>query len=79
MSTIRIQTTINSDTLVLPQLKELLGKTVDIQITERADDKISDDKWAAAERAFQEIRDYDFDALPEQRAYDLLHAEDHLK
>jgi len=36
MSTIRIETTIDSDTLYLPQLKPLVGKSVEIIVRERA-------------------------------------------
>ncbi|HMC64873.1 MAG TPA: hypothetical protein VKI65_08025 [Gemmataceae bacterium] len=37
-------------------------------------------RWAAAARAVQELREtgYDFDAWREQREYDLKHADDHL-
>ena len=34
MNAIRIETTIDSDTLYLPQLKPLLGKSVEIIVTE---------------------------------------------
>lgn len=34
MSTIRIKTRLESETLVLPELRPLIGKTVEIQVTE---------------------------------------------
>ena len=34
MTPIRIRTRIESDTLVLPELRHLVGKTVDIRVTE---------------------------------------------
>jgi hypothetical protein len=38
MDTLRIETVITSDTLVLPQLKSWQGKTVEIVVTEVASD-----------------------------------------
>jgi hypothetical protein len=79
MSMIRIWTKIEGETLVLPELKPLIGKTVVIEVTERADEPPSADRWAAAAAAVKELSDYDFDAWAEQRAFDARHAADHLE
>lgn len=45
MTAIRIETTIQSDTLYLPQLKQLVGKSVEIvvrEVTQQADQVNSD-------------------------------------
>lgn len=76
MATIRIRTTVESDTLTLPELKPLVGKTVDIEVTERQDAPA--DRWARAAEAVRQLTDYDFDAAADQREYDRSHGEDHL-
>ncbi|MBX3400419.1 MAG: hypothetical protein KF873_16925 [Gemmataceae bacterium] len=78
MATISIRRKIDSDTLVLPELVPLIGKTVDIQVTVEPE-LSSDERWAAAAKAIAELEDYDFSAYAEQREFDRLHAEDHLK
>ena len=50
MTTIRIRTTVVSDTLILPELRPLVGKTVDIEVTERQDTPPAD-RWARAAEA----------------------------
>ena len=47
MSTIRIHRTLDSDTLHLPELKPLIGKTVDITVTEAPVEGTGD--WSALE------------------------------
>ena len=78
----RISRTLESETLHLPELKPLIGKTVEITIQEEPASVIQPGTgdWAAAMRAAQELResDYDFDAWRRQRDYDLKHAQDHL-
>jgi hypothetical protein len=82
MSTLRIRRKLESDTLVLPELKPLIGKTVEITIQEEEASSIKTGlgDWEAALKAAQELRDtgYDFDAWREQREYDLMHAQDHI-
>lgn len=79
MSPIRIRTKIQGETLILPELKLLIGKTVDIEVTERADETPPSDRWAAAATAASELTEYDFDAAAAQRAFDAKHAADHLE
>lgn len=79
MSPIRIRTKIQGETLVLPELKLLIGKTVDIEVTERDDETPPADRWAAAAAAVKALSDYDFDAAAEQREFDAKHATDHLE
>jgi hypothetical protein len=47
MNTIRIHRTLESDTLHLPELRPLIGKEVDISVTEVPVEKTKD--WAALE------------------------------
>jgi len=78
---VRIRRKLDSDTLHLPELGHLIGKTVEIIIKEEPGPDITPGTgdWAAAQRAAQSLREtgYDFDAWREQRAYDLAHAQDH--
>jgi len=76
MTTLRIRTKIVSQTLDIPELNSLLGKVVDIEITEREEPKHV--RWATAEAAAAELTNYDFDAASLQRSYDRDHAEDHV-
>lgn len=72
MSTIRIETTIDSDTLYLPQLKPMVGKSVEIVVREMATPSISPatSDWAAVEAAIRALEDYDFQAYREVREQD---------
>lgn len=79
VTTIRIRTRIEGEALVLPELKPLIGKTVDIEVTERADETSPDERWAAAAESVKEITNYDFDAWSEQRALDAARGGDHLQ
>jgi hypothetical protein len=79
MSTIVIHRRIDSETLHLPELRPLIGKTVEIVVREEptaAVGKAAD--WDAAMQAARELTNYDFDAVREQRDYDHNHAADHL-
>jgi hypothetical protein len=84
MNAIRIRTTLNSDTLHLPELKPLLGKPVEIIVLEDSGSpavRPGSGDWEAFARAAKALREsgYDFDAWREQRDFDQQHAEDHLK
>ena len=79
MATIRVRMKLESDTITLPELKQLIGKTVDIEVTEQPAPISSEDRWKAAAEAAQQITDYDFDAASEQREFDRIHGEDHLR
>lgn len=81
MDTIRIRTKLDSATLYLPELHPLIGKNVEIIVSEasavpRVIPGTGD--WDAAMQAARELEDYDYDAVRRQREYDLLHAGDHL-
>ena len=80
MDAIRIHTVIDSETLHLPELKPLIGKSVEIVVREErpAEQIDATGKWTAALQAVRELKDYDFDAWREQREYDKQHANDHL-
>ncbi len=78
MATISIRRKIESDTLVLPELVPFIGKTVEIQVTVESEQD-HEERWAAAAKAAAAIKDYDFSAYEDQREFDRLHAEDHLK
>lgn len=67
--TIRIETTIDSDTLHLPQLGPLVGKCVEIIVREMGKpvvSKATSDR-AAVEAAVRGLEDYDFNAYREAR------------
>jgi hypothetical protein len=77
MNAIRIETTIDSDTLYLPQLKPLLGKSVEIIVREKARPIVTraTSDWAAVEAAVLGLEDYDFRAYREAREAELRQAE----
>jgi hypothetical protein len=81
MNAIRIRKKLDSETLHLPELRPLLGRTVDIIVLaeETASTvQLGTGDWEAAARAVQDLAGYDFDAWREQRAFDRRHAQDHL-
>ncbi len=78
MPSTRIRTKVEGDTLVLPELRSLIGKTVDIEVTEHSEEIPPADRWAAAAEAVKDFRDYDFDPWSDQRAFETEHAADHL-
>jgi hypothetical protein len=69
MTAIRIETTIDSETLYLPQLKPLVGKSVEIIVREKATPVVTPpiSSWADVEKAVRGLNDYDFDAYREAR------------
>jgi hypothetical protein len=68
MSTIRIHRTLDSDTLHLPELKPLIGKAVEITVTEAPVARTGD--WGALEEAASDLTDYDFDLVRRYREFD---------
>lgn len=81
MNAIRIFRKLESDALHLPELKPLIGRTVEIIVLEEDHRSVSrpgTGDWDAAFQAVEELEDYDFDALRRQREYDQKHAKDHL-
>jgi hypothetical protein len=81
MTAIRIETTIDSDTLYLPQLKPLVGKSVEIIVREKMMPVVVPalQNWSAVEAALRDgLADYDFDAYREARKLELQsHHEEH--
>lgn len=78
MNAIHIRRKVDSDTLQLPELKQMIGKTVEIIVVEALPHIIAGTgDWDAAEKAAARIKDFDYDALTAQDACDIQHAEDH--
>ncbi|HJQ81948.1 MAG TPA: hypothetical protein VJ828_18425 [Lacipirellulaceae bacterium] len=69
MTAIRIETTIDSETLYLPQLKPLVGKSVEIIVREKSAPIVTPPtrNWTDVEDAVRQLEDYDFDAYREAR------------
>ena len=78
MNAVRIRRKLESDTLHLPELKPLIGKTVEITIIEQPTVIPGTGDWEALKAAADDLEGYDFDAWRKQRDYDLQHAKDHL-
>jgi hypothetical protein len=80
MNAIRIHKTIESETLYLPELKPLIGQTVEIIVLPEslAGVQAGTGDWDAAARAARALTGYDFDAWCQQREYDQKHASDRL-
>jgi hypothetical protein len=79
MTSFRIRTRVESETLVLPDLKPLIGKMVEIRVTEQPEEAPAAQRWRAAADAVEELTDYDVDAWTEQRAFERERGENHLK
>jgi hypothetical protein len=81
MNAIRIRKRLDSETLHLPELRPLLGRTVEIIVLE--DEQTPEMRpgtgdWDAAAQAARQLAGYDFGAWQEQRQFDQRHAPDHL-
>jgi hypothetical protein len=81
MNAIRIHKKLDSETLNLPELRPLLGQTVEIIVL--GEDSLPGIRpgagdWTAFDRLAREITDYDFDAQRQQDQIDLRHASDYL-
>ncbi len=77
MSAIRIQRRIDSETLHLPEVKPLIGKTVEIVITEQPQAEEPADRW----QALRELVGADLidpEVYKRQREFDRQHMNDHL-
>jgi hypothetical protein len=87
MNAIRIRKTIDSDTLHIPELKNMIGRTVEIIVLEEPAAAIvppgfvpGNGDWDAFGRAAESLRNsYDYDAQVDQDACDLRDAEERLK
>jgi virulence-associated protein VagC len=73
MIAIRIETTISSETLHLPQLKPLMGKSVEIIVREKAAVVVTPPRsdWESVEAAVLGLVDYDFHAYRQAREMEL--------
>jgi hypothetical protein len=74
MNAIRIRKQLNSETLHLPELRPLLGRTVEIIVLEEGPMPLitpGTGDWAAFARLAGELADYDFDAQRAQDQVDL--------
>jgi hypothetical protein len=79
MDAIRIRKHLDSETLHLPELKPLIGKTVEIVVQVVIAPAAAPDPWTAWNQLAGTLKDYDFDAYRKQREFDRKHAEDHLR
>jgi hypothetical protein len=79
MSTIVIHRRIDSETLHLPEIRPLIGKTVEIVVREEPTAAVGKTaEWDAAMQAARELTSYDFDAVRDQYDNDRHHAADPL-
>jgi len=81
MHAIRIRKKLDSEALNLPELRPLLGQTVEIIVLSEEPVpgiRPGTGDWKTFDRLAREITDYDFDAQGEQDQVDLEHAADHL-
>ncbi len=81
MNAIRIRKKLEPDTLHLPELRPLLGQTVEIIVLQEEPApavRLGTGDWGAAARAVEELAGYDFDAWREQRELDRQRASDPL-
>ncbi len=78
MTAIFIHRQLSSDTL--PELRPLIGKTVNIIVREANAPAVipGTGDWSAWPAALGHPEGYDFDVWKTQREYDLQHANDHL-
>ena len=87
MNAIRIRKTIDSDTLHLPELKDMIGRTVEIIVLEEPAAAVvpsgfipGTGDWETFRQAAESLRDsYDYDAQADQDACDLRDAEERFK
>jgi hypothetical protein len=73
MSTIRIETHIESETLYLPQLRPLVGKDVEIVVHEKHALVVQPGRsdWPAVQAAVMSLEEYDADAYRQIRNIEL--------
>ena len=82
MNAIRILETIHSDTLHIPELKEMIGRTVEIIVLEEPIPPAvipGNGDWDTLLAAVQHLEDYDYQAQVDQDACDIRDAEERLK
>jgi hypothetical protein len=76
MSSIHIETILNSDTLYLPQLKPMLGMNVEIVVREKCSPVITPptSDWSAVEAAIRGLENYDAEAYRKARDHETARA-----
>ena len=82
MNAIRIRKTIDSDTLHIPELKDMIGRTVEIIVLEEpmpSSVRGQTDDWDTVLAAVQHLQDYDYQAQVDQDVCDIRDAEERLK
>ena len=78
MNAIRIRKTIHSDTLHIPELKDMIGSTVEIIVLEESVSPgvlPTKGDWDTVLAAVQHLDDYDYQAQVDQDACDIRDAE----
>ena len=78
MSTIRIETMVDEDTLYLPQLLPFVGKPVEILVREKTMPEVlpGTSDWTQVEAALNSLEGYDADAYLDVRSAEMQsHAE----
>ena len=73
MNAIRIRKTIHSDTLHIPELQGMIGRTVEIIVLEEPMSAVVQGKgdWDPVLAASQQLSDYDYEARADQDACDI--------
>ena len=74
MNAIRIRKTIHSDTLHIPELQGMIGRTVEIIVLEEPGAPAvvqGKGDWDAVLAAAQQLSDYDYEAQADQDACDI--------
>lgn len=77
MNAIRIETLLEGETLYLPQLRPLVGKSVEIVVREKTLPVVSPgtSEWTDVQTAVLGLADYDFDAWHHAREAEIEQAE----
>jgi len=82
MNAIRIHKTIDSETLHIPELKKMIGRTVEIIVLEGPEAvgvNRGNGDWDAVLAAAQNLQDYDYQAQTDQDVCDIRDAEERSK
>ncbi len=80
MQAIRLRRKLESDTVYLPELQPLVGKTVEMIVWEQGGSAIvpGTGDWGALDAAIGQLQGYDFNAWQEQREFDAGRGHDRL-
>jgi len=79
LSAIRIRRKLDSETLHLPELRPLVGQTVEIVVSPEPVPQFvpGTGDWPAMKKCVDELKDYDFDAWRHLRDFELQHPDAH--